>query len=410
MVTKISTLKILLLTIIFVFKSFITNGQSKAAEIDGNAIKIELSEFDQMEPFYEGFAVIQKGQSTAIINKQGEFLVPFNKYQSTGHFFNGYCMVFRGGTFGSGIIDRRGEEIVPCRYYMVGVPDQNGFVLLDTFGKKYIVNLKSKKRYETPNFPNSFDYEKIKDRFFDSYMIKYSNGLIRFYDEKIRKYGYKTISSKTIIDPQFDDAEEFSEGLAVVSKNNDFGERKFGFIDTAGKSVIPFNFSKKPGSFYKNRAFVEPKDHSEFNFGYIDKRGDLKIKLTTSQPRFSKDFRENFIIVVRGNNLINREFVDTNGVEVPFPKVINYGGQEQYYDVNDNIVDGQLIITCGLKYGIINLRGEVVIPPIFKELSYIDPVSKLAKARYDTGNNKYVEGYINEKGVFVIIKVQASKW
>ena len=47
------------------------------------------------------------------------------------------------------------------------------------------------------------------------------------------KYGFIDKSGKVVIEPQFDDAEDFSEGLAQVGKDG-----KWGFIDKSGKVVI----------------------------------------------------------------------------------------------------------------------------------------------------------------------------
>ena len=46
------------------------------------------------------------------------------------------------------------------------------------------------------------------------------------------KYGFIDKSGKMVIEPQFDNAEPFSEGLAQVEKDG-----KLGFIDKSGKVV-----------------------------------------------------------------------------------------------------------------------------------------------------------------------------
>ncbi len=51
------------------------------------------------------------------------------------------------------------------------------------------------------------------------------------------KYGFIDKSGKVVIEPQFDDAEPFSEGLAKVEKDD-----KYGFIDKSGKVVIEPQF------------------------------------------------------------------------------------------------------------------------------------------------------------------------
>ena len=51
------------------------------------------------------------------------------------------------------------------------------------------------------------------------------------------KYGFIDKSGKVVIEPQFDNAEPFSEGLACVEKDG-----KWGFIDKSGKMVIEPQF------------------------------------------------------------------------------------------------------------------------------------------------------------------------
>ena len=51
------------------------------------------------------------------------------------------------------------------------------------------------------------------------------------------KWGYIDKSGKFVIDPQFDYAEGFSEGLAAV-RSGDEKTGKWGFIDRSGKYAI----------------------------------------------------------------------------------------------------------------------------------------------------------------------------
>src|SRR5690242_17555808 len=51
------------------------------------------------------------------------------------------------------------------------------------------------------------------------------------------KYGYMDRSGKLVIQPQFDKAEEFSEGLAPVQAGN-----RWGYTDKSGKFAIPVQF------------------------------------------------------------------------------------------------------------------------------------------------------------------------
>jgi hypothetical protein len=58
-------------------------------------------------------------------------------------------------------------------------------------------------------------------------------------------YGYIAPTGKLVIEPQFDVASSFSEGLAVVVMNN-----KFGYVEPSGKMMVSpqydwaYNFSE----------------------------------------------------------------------------------------------------------------------------------------------------------------------
>ncbi len=76
----------------------------------------------------------------------------------------------------------------------------------------------------------------------------------------------------------FDDAMPFSEGMACVGKINEFGEMKYGFINTKGEIVIPLIYSNKPSDFKSGLSMVSPQDKTEFDYGYINKKGKIVIK------------------------------------------------------------------------------------------------------------------------------------
>ena len=76
------------------------------------------------------------------------------------------------------------------------------------------------------------------------------------YAYELQKWGFMDENCKVVIDPIYDSAHDFSEGLAAVRKVVD-GEYRWGFIDTEGKEVIPFKFSKEPGDFHDGFAYVQ---------------------------------------------------------------------------------------------------------------------------------------------------------
>jgi len=105
---------------------------------------------------------------------------------------------------------------------------------------------------------------------------------------KNQKYGYAAESGGTIaIEPQFDDALAFSQGLAAVRVGSaDTG--KWGYIDTQGRWVIEPQFAYA-SYFSEGLAAVAVDDYFEGKLGYIDRAGKWVIP-----PRFeyASPFRE----------------------------------------------------------------------------------------------------------------------
>ena len=104
------------------------------------------------------------------------------------------------------------------------------------------------------------DTKEIKDRF----LIK----------DTLGKYGYIDQTGKIIIYPQFDYAEDFSEGLAVVAVRVE-DRWKFGFIDKKGEMVIRPKFINAH-EFSDGLAMVII--DSIGGWAYIDKSGEIVIQ------------------------------------------------------------------------------------------------------------------------------------
>lgn len=86
--------------------------------------------------------------------------------------------------------------------------------------------------------------------------------------EKRDRWGYVDSDGNLVIDCQYDDAENFSEGLAAVENDHDL----YGYIDKTGAVVIPFQF-EDADSFHEGLAAVEINGL----WGYIDKAGKVVI-------------------------------------------------------------------------------------------------------------------------------------
>lgn len=86
------------------------------------------------------------------------------------------------------------------------------------------------------------------------------------------KFGFIDKKGNIVIEPKFDDVQDFSEDLALVTLN-----RKKGFIDKTGKLVIePKDFEPING-FTDGLARGNVTNRGRYTKGYIDKSGKLVI-------------------------------------------------------------------------------------------------------------------------------------
>lgn len=76
------------------------------------------------------------------------------------------------------------------------------------------------------------------------------------------KYGYANTHGKIIIEPMFDMAENFDDGMALIKQG-----KRYGYINPKGRIVIKPQFAGAWG-FWEGRAKIE----SNGKYGFIDKR------------------------------------------------------------------------------------------------------------------------------------------
>lgn len=394
--------------------------QLKPGDIDPNAKVLDV---DQLFPFSDGVARVRKGTAFALIDSSGKFIVPFNKWDITTDSKSGMLIVKDKN--GCGVIDTKGKLIVPCKYSDISYFDKDGYVSFLNAQPFFFINANGHKIIYTQ--PRGFLFPSFSQG---------SEGLFKAgtYGAK-SKDGYLNRKGKVVIPAQFDEAENFSEGLAVVGNKNEFGEMKYGFIDTTGKLVIPLQFSIKPGPFTSGRAFVEPVKKDEFSYAYINRQGEIMMKIKSDPagkplsplPGHSKAFINGFtgwrsnslkdpndcyLLDTSGNWTTLGGFLKEAGIDIKNISIwpgIGSGKHDYVVFIGKQGITG--------RSGIINLRTMHVLPMIFDMIGNVtdphyDPVSRLflVKSRHSQEKNKMIEGYINQEGVYKLIKGEGGKW
>lgn len=427
---------------------------SNASQLGSIAPNAKYIEADEMRPFHDGFAIVQKGKLMGVINTNGDFVLPYGNYAvsivNEPRFINGFMQVVQSSTDRNQIqrggflnrngkliwladqqiferpFSKNGKAIVRNGHYLVN-NDKTLYYLVDSFGKR-LGNIPDKEFLSlTGNMSLIGQHDELYP--FQGYVANKS------------KWGYVSYEGKTAIPLQFDGAERFSDGLAAVCKLDEFGVKKWGYINTKGETVIPFVYTNKPSSFENGYALVEPKDKSEFMAAYIDKTNRIALKLPTKKAdEYYRPIQPAF-----RNGYAIWKYVTSNG-----------GGLPMYWDILGNqYSDGDLMKKYNAKFnhqdyldtyepnkatGEINgtkiywakrnnrkyeenvfayidlvkgTSGE--LPAAYLAMPEFDGAASLAFATYFLGRNAagqpiYRKGYINEQGMFVIVMKEESKW
>lgn len=208
--------------------------------------------------------------------------------------------------------------------------------------------------------------------------------------------GFIDQTGKMIIEPRFETARDFSEGLAFVEAK-DFQ----GFIDRFGKVVIKVSF-KFTKDFHDGLAAVgmsdrEPNNH---DWGYIDRSGKLVIK---QQYSFADDFSEGLAGVV-----VDRKygFIDKRG-EMIIPPQFDLRREQRHPNrpvSSGRFVAGLACVRVGEFYGFVNRTGAFAIRPQFSHAQEF--AEGLAWVTTD-GNRGVVNrvGWIDKTGRWVVTAV-----
>jgi len=177
----------------------------------------------------------------------------------------------------------------------------------------------------------------------------FSEGLAQFTDVQNYTNGYVDKTGKVVIEPHFDSARPFHNGLAAVLVDD-----KWGFVNQAGEIVIKpqFDFVR---DFSENKAAVRKK--GEKLFGFIDKTGKYIIE---PQFNFAGNFSEGKATVLTGKEGEQQYgFINENGDMVIKP---------QFKDAW-HFKNGLARILFNDEYGLIDKTGKMIVSTKFKYIS-----------------------------------------
>ncbi|MDR3182076.1 MAG: WG repeat-containing protein, partial [Planctomycetaceae bacterium] len=154
------------------------------------------------------------------------------------------------------------------------------------------------------------------------------------------KYGYVSRDCVEVIPRQYDSAEPFSEGLALVKRNG-----KWGFIDKSGKEITELKYDDV-GDFSEELTNVK----RDGKYGFIDKTGKEIIE---PKYEFAWGFSEGLAAVKKDGK---GGFIDKTGKEVI----------EYKYDDAGEFREGLATVRKDGKWGFIDKTDKEVIEPKYE--------------------------------------------
>jgi len=203
------------------------------------------------EDFHEGLASVARDLSdkedewklrTGFIDKKGAEVIPFI-FNRTGQFCDGLCWAETDDAIG--FINREGKFVITGDYKTIILEEGmecGESPLCPTFseGLAWVSNKDGKFGYidKTGKVVVPFRYEPWveDDMFLQGPCYNFHGGLARVWDKNTQKYGYIDKTGKEVFPCRFDEAEDISEGIAVVGI-----DAHYGFIDAKGHCTLDMN-------------------------------------------------------------------------------------------------------------------------------------------------------------------------
>ena len=298
---------------------------------------------------------VKSGEKWGYINKKGEYVIN-PQFADATLFRDGLAMI-TASDGKVGFIDNNGKFKIVAQYRSA-TPFSDGLAFVVSDG----------------GYPTCIDKSgetkfALKEA---KYVFSFTEGFAMFATqdkEGKMKLGFVDKSGKVIINPQFEDASPFIEGLARIKQKD-----KWGFIDKTGKIVINPQF-EAVGDFKNGKAVFK----NGKQWGYIDTKGAYIIN-----PQFEAagNFSEGMAIILQGKDY---GYITEDGkIEI----------NPQFDDAGE-FSSGMAAIEQNDRIGFIDKKGKIIINPQFDDASQF-----FGDIAFVESSDKW--GIIDKKGKYLV--------
>jgi hypothetical protein len=366
------------------------NGRYSYVEY-GKSKVVFNSQYDEAKPFFEGYACVKLKNKWGVINLKGETVIPleYDVISSTKDGFtqvNKYYQDDGRSYFRSDDNEYFNKNFEKMNFKFI-VNFSNGYAIIAERENIYIVDSFLNKTKLPIGVYGNYGWRDYSTKFF-----KYNSGFFRIESRKNGNptFNYFNLKGKKLLINEYEDAEDFEDGLAKVSVGNSYDrDKKYGFIDTSGNEVIPLRYNNL-GDFSEGLATANIGN----GFGFINKKGEVAISF---QSNFTANSFHFGLAQAFDNNNYKRFYIDKQGKIVITTENRNDGIDHAFFD-------GLSLIEKSNRIGYIDTKGNFVIPPIYKyATNFNNGFAIIARdnennGKYEYSNNSFI-GVINKKGI-----------
>lgn len=294
---------------------------------------------------FNGLLLVRKGNQYRYLNRDLEIVTDFGYYSKAEPITEfGFAIVKKGNY---GIINYKGEIVVPCIYPKIEHPSREYQGFYDEFyiyknGKVGLLNREAKPITDITFSSFECDYSYVSGIYYTLFVAKKNN-----------KCGLIGSNGEIILPIEYDEIGKFESNDRAIAKKNGL----YGIINNRGKEQIPFEYSSITTYHFDGNYVVEKNG----KYGII-KKEPLETIIPLDYDDLEVCFYDETHFIVKENGKYG--IIDKNLkiiVPLEYDRISNwveYGPEEHF------------IVKNG-KEGLISREGRIVIPPVYDKI-YVD--------------------------------------